>query len=837
MITSKHIEKIVAVIVAAAVVLCMLAAVFSDTLIETFGSSGITQQYESELFDTSKVISLNIIMDEDEWNEMLENAISEEYYQCDVEVNGTTFYNVGIRPKGNTSLSTIVNDPTTNRYSFKLEFDKYVDGQTCFGLDKLVLNNNYADATNMKEAVVYDMFAYLGADASLYNYADISVNGETWGVYLALEAVEDSFMLRNYGVSYGNLYKPDSMNFGGAGGMKDIDKEELDKVAEKFFGKTEETTADESQDTQSRQRKQAQNSQQSTDVSQLSGSSENLNPFGGSAPEQNGMTSLSSKTAQTPEGMENLQPPDGMKNFEMPQGGGMQNAPANGEMPSMPAGGEMPEIPENGGGMQMPSEENTQAQNPAESETQTPAEETTQSADSSQETQAQSPFEGGMPQMPENGEMPEMPEGFEMPENGEMPSMSGKGDMGGGRGGSGGGSDLNYTDDELDSYSSIWESEVNSTGESDHKRVVEALKNISEQTNVEDYLDVDNMVKYMAVHTFAVNLDSLSGSMTHNYYLYERSGKLNLLPWDYNLAFGGFSQGRSGSGATSTINFPIDTPFSSGISLEDRQIFAAILENEEYLAQYHEYLRMLCEEYVDGGRLSELYSRIRSQIDTLVENDPNAFYTYEEYDEAAELLMEVISLRAESIKGQLDGTIPSTNEGQTADSSALVDGSHIDLGVLGTMSTGGGGGMDKGGRRNEAASENQAESDLTNSADSSPFSPGMPDAAAELNPPSSDGDLQSVADGSESFPQGMMPSDNAKQSGGDSSAAEAETSSSTETAGESQQKRTDRNFGGAMPQNSSPSFDSNTLIWLGICLAAIILAILIAKFVFRRNKI
>ena len=90
--------------------------------------------------------------------------------------------------------------PTTDRYSFKLEFDHYVDGQTCFGLDKLILNNNYADATNMKEALIYDMYQYLGADASLYNYAKLSVNGEYWGVYLALEAVEDSFLLRNYGV-------------------------------------------------------------------------------------------------------------------------------------------------------------------------------------------------------------------------------------------------------------------------------------------------------------------------------------------------------------------------------------------------------------------------------------------------------------------------------------------------------------------------------------------------------------------------------------------------------------------------------------------------------------
>lgn len=134
-----------------------------------------------------------------------------------LEVKYDAFLPEIIRPKGNTSLTSIANDPTTDRYSFKLEFDHYVDGQTCFGLDKLILNNNYADATNMKEALIYDMYQYLGADASLYNYARLSVNGEYWGVYLALEAVEDSFLLRNYGVQDGELYKPDSMNIGGGG--------------------------------------------------------------------------------------------------------------------------------------------------------------------------------------------------------------------------------------------------------------------------------------------------------------------------------------------------------------------------------------------------------------------------------------------------------------------------------------------------------------------------------------------------------------------------------------------------------------------------------------------
>ena len=381
MVTNKYITKIISALMVLAVILCLVASAFSQQLQAVYGNSTVTMEYESKLFDTEQIMDIDILMDEDDWNDMLENAISEEYYSCDVVGNGKTFYSVGIRPKGNTSLSSIANDPDTERYSFKLEFDHYIEGQTCYGLDKLILNNNYADATNMKEAIVYDMYQYLGVDASLYNYAKICVNGEYRGVYLALEAVEDSFMLRNYGTEDGNLYKPESMGVGGG------DKE-----------KAGEDSNDPSENTADSDTAESENSEK-----------------------------------------------------KIPQMGGPGGAPKMGNMP------EGREFPGNGN----------------------------------------------------------MPEGVEFPGDRNFPGFN-MGAIGGG-----GGADLNYTDDDLDSYSTIWEGEVTDSGKKDHKRVVEALKNISEGKELETCMDVDNILKYMAVHTFVVNDDSLSGTMAHNYYLYE----------------------------------------------------------------------------------------------------------------------------------------------------------------------------------------------------------------------------------------------------------------------------------------------------------------------------
>ncbi len=530
MVAYKHITKIISVIVAAAVLVCMLALMFPERVTETFGGGGVAIQYETELFDTSRIIEIDIQMDEEQWADMLAHAAEEEYYSCDVVINQETIYNVGIRPKGNTSLSSIVMDPDTDRFSFKMEFDRYVDGQTCFGLDKLVLNNNYADATNMKEALVYDMYRYLDVDASLYNYARISVNGEYWGVYLALEAVEDSFQLRNYGTAKGNLYKPESMGMeGGRGGE-------------------------------------------------------------GGGPGRSGM------------------PP-----------GDMRDEWGDGEQINMVKGEEKPQ----------PEEE-------AEGRTDAGA-------------------KNGKAGWPDREGMP-----------GRGPFMGGSG------------ADLNYTDDDLDSYSTIWEGEVNNTGKKDHRRVVTALKNLSEGNDLERYMDVDNILKYMAVHVFSVNLDSLSGTMAHNYYLYEENGQLNILPWDYNLSFGGMGMGRN-SGASGTVNDAIDTPFDA------TEFFDGLLEDERYLARYHEYLRQLAETYVFGGRFEEFCNRVHSQIDELTETDPTAFYSPEEYEAASAMLYDTVLLRAESILGQLVGAIPSTDEGQKADSSHLIDASSIDIEIMGTM--------------------------------------------------------------------------------------------------------------------------------------------------------
>lgn len=178
-----------------------------------------TMGYENRLFDHTKVHTIDIVMND--WEEFIANATGEEYYVANVVIDGEYFKNVGIRAKGNTSLSTVAS-LGSERYSFKIEFDHYDSAGSYHGLDKLSLNNLIQDSTMMKDYLTYTMMNAFGVNSSLCSFVYITVNGEDWGLYLAVEGVEESFLERNYGSDYGELYKPDSMSFGGGSRIPDM---------------------------------------------------------------------------------------------------------------------------------------------------------------------------------------------------------------------------------------------------------------------------------------------------------------------------------------------------------------------------------------------------------------------------------------------------------------------------------------------------------------------------------------------------------------------------------------------------------------------------------------
>ena len=190
MSTSKHFDKICAAVVALSLIITIL---FMNG--EAFGLTAQSRApgYETRLFDTTAVHTIDIVMDD--WDGFIETCENEEYAPATLVIDGEKYGNVGIRAKGNTSLSN-VSSLGSQRYSLKIEFDHYETGKSYYGLDKLCLNNMIQDNTMMKDYLVYRMMDEFGVESPLCSYTYITVNGEDWGLFLAVEGIEDAFMSR-----------------------------------------------------------------------------------------------------------------------------------------------------------------------------------------------------------------------------------------------------------------------------------------------------------------------------------------------------------------------------------------------------------------------------------------------------------------------------------------------------------------------------------------------------------------------------------------------------------------------------------------------------------------
>ena len=575
MSTHKYMDKICCLALLLALV---VTGVFLNAPSLGIQAASTTQGYESRLFDTSRVHTIDIVMDD--WEGFLEGCTDEEYELCSVVIDNESYNNVAIRAKGNTSLTQVASYGN-DRYSFKIEFDHYDSTISYHGLDKLSLNNIIQDNTYMKDYLTYQMMGYFGVDAHLCSYVYITVNGEDWGLYLAVEGVEESFLERNYGSDYGELYKPDSMSMGGGrGNGGEFDLEDW----------MDDQSGEESQNT---------------------------------LPDRQAMK------GQRPDGMT---PPDTGEEVQS-------------DTETMPQ--DMPGA--------VPSQDDA-----SDSQTTDPA-------------QTDKQFGG----------------------------------RGGGMGGSMGSSDVSliYTDDDYDSYSNIFDNAKTDITDADKDRLIASLKQLNEGENIESVVDVDEVIRYFVVHNFVCNFDSYTGSMIHNYYLYEEDGQLSMIPWDYNLAFGGFQGGQD---ATSMVNYPIDTPVSGG-TVDSRPMLAWIFESEEYTQLYHQYFADFISSYFDSGYFTQMMAQTKQLIATYVEKDPTKFCTYEEFETGVETLEQFCLLRAESVQGQLDGTIPSTSDGQAEDSSALVDASELSISDMGTMNNAMGGGMGGPMEREDISAQPQGE--------------------------------------------------------------------------------------------------------------------------------
>jgi len=388
---------------AAATIIVLLLIITSEIyVLKNSSKSGITTAEASSsvksadyegLFKKDSVVDIKINVSEEDWKSMMDNPTAEEYKSASVTINGTTIDNVGFRTKGNSTLKQVAQSDS-DRFSFRVKLDKYVDAQKYMGLDEIALNNEYSDPSYMREYLSYEALRAIGAKVPETVFANVYINDKLYGFYLCIETVDDSFLNRNFGNNDGNLYRQDQ------------------------------------------------------------------------------------------------------------------------------------------------------------------------------------------------------------------------------------GSTLQYK--EGSNYDSSEQKQGKDESKTDLKNLIKTLNDMpqGQKGNIESVLDVDSALKYIAANTVLGSYDSYSGNFTQNYYLYGQDGKFTVIPWDYNMSFGGFGMG----GDATTI--PIDEPVM-GVNIKNLPMINNLLSVDDYKTKYHQYIEELLK-YLDGfeSRVTEVANVIRPYVKA----DPTKFYTMEQFE-------------------------------------------------------------------------------------------------------------------------------------------------------------------------------------------------------------
>lgn len=136
------------------------------------------------LFDQSRVHKIEIDMPN--WNDMIANATKEEYYPATVTIDGERFENVGVRTKGNSSLS-FVDQAGDDKFSFRIQLNEYDKLQNYHGLTEFCINNMFSDPSCMRDILCYNALDALGGYGPKTTWSDLYVNGSLYSFYFMAE--------------------------------------------------------------------------------------------------------------------------------------------------------------------------------------------------------------------------------------------------------------------------------------------------------------------------------------------------------------------------------------------------------------------------------------------------------------------------------------------------------------------------------------------------------------------------------------------------------------------------------------------------------------------------
>jgi spore coat protein H len=138
-------------------------------------------------------------------------GVSFDYVHADLDFEGKTFKDVGVRYKGN---GTFFESRRSIKRSLKVELNRFVSGEKLAGIVKLNLHNNVTDAAWMNEVLSHRLYRDAGVPAPRTSYTRVYVtvpgkyDHKYFGLYSIVEDPDKHFAKEKLAGEDGAIFKP-----------------------------------------------------------------------------------------------------------------------------------------------------------------------------------------------------------------------------------------------------------------------------------------------------------------------------------------------------------------------------------------------------------------------------------------------------------------------------------------------------------------------------------------------------------------------------------------------------------------------------------------------------
>ncbi|MFC1845785.1 CotH kinase family protein [Chloroflexota bacterium] len=175
----------------------------------SYNNGVATAADDNRPFYNDRVVTVRIVMSEDDWKFSRKNALAEQYVKADMWFDGEPIPDVAVRPKGNSSLKLMAMESSSIKYSFKVDLNFFNSARNLYGIKKLCFNNGWSDPTIMREVLAYEIYEQMDIPTPRTSHVDLWINDTHLGLYIMVEAIDKTFIDRHFADGNGNLYKPE----------------------------------------------------------------------------------------------------------------------------------------------------------------------------------------------------------------------------------------------------------------------------------------------------------------------------------------------------------------------------------------------------------------------------------------------------------------------------------------------------------------------------------------------------------------------------------------------------------------------------------------------------